>query len=82
MSSQFEAVCENHCNFSLILGETKLSTVEQFLATITNIEAMASMLRSFLVNVPMNFLMVVFKLIIDQYLTSKLDTHGSWCAVS
>ena len=82
ISSQFEVICETHCNFSLILGETKLSTFERVFAIATHIVAMTSMSRSFLVNVPMNFLMIVLKLNTNQCLTSKWDTHGSWCDVS
>ena len=80
--SQYEVICKTHCNFSLIWGETKLSTVEQFFAIATHIEAMTSMLRWFLDNVPMNFLMIVVKVNINQYFTSQCDTHGSWCDVS
>ena len=80
--SQLEVICDKHCNFSLILAQLKLSRVEWIKATATHIEAMTLTLRLFHVNLHMNFPMVVLKLTIHQCLTSKWDTHGSWCDVS
>ena len=80
--SQFELICETRCNFSLVWGESKLSTVERINAIATHIEAMTLTLRLFQVNLHLNFPMAILKLTINQYLTSKLDAHWMWHELS
>ena len=79
---QFEVICETHCNFSLISGETKLSRVERINATTTHIEATTLTLRLFQVNLHMKFTMVLLKLTTNQYLVSKLYAHWMWHELS